>query len=246
MAALTAVPSSVRAEGTIVSVCGDVAGYTPPSPSGAGSVTMDGDLFTLAPGAQIVGQITTGVESCLTFVFDSNGQISDVSSDDSMQEDNSVHGAPEPTKEVEPTRTPKPSLTGQGVTPPAVEAKAAAAVEPISTDEAAGTTTGIGPAHSESQRPEHETAPRPTKQSVNGRQRDDHSEVQVQSRQEEAERVAVIAGSYHSAGVQTSGDEDEELPRTGGAAPVGRPYSVVSLVAAALAGLGVFSTRRNA
>ncbi len=240
LAALVAIPWSAHAEGTVVSVCGEVTEYTPPSSAQSGTITMDGDVFTLAPGAQVVGGIGAGSESCLTFVFDSSGQISGVSDDSFVEEEAEATAEPAPTSTPEPIPTEAPAPT------------ATLAPEPTTAPENTEDERGAIPSGMPS---EEESAPAPVvpteapveevAEETENERADAEPREETQPAEDPDERLAIVddAGDPETVGAE---GEDADLPRTGGAAPAGRLYSVVSVAVAALAGFGVFSTRRNA
>ena len=77
MAAAVA-PGEAAAQGTRVGVCGPVSEYTPATSAYPGSLTIDGDVFALAPGVAVEGPMEAGSERCLTLTADSSGRIAAV------------------------------------------------------------------------------------------------------------------------------------------------------------------------
>lgn len=172
----------VAQEATQVSVCGQVEEYTPPTPKSAGSLTMDGDVFTLAPDARVERTITAGPDLCLTFAFGDKGQIASVNDESASSSQGERHSDGE-TRAGTPRASSKPEA-GSGM--------------------------------------------------ENAQQADLIGLAAAQGRAESREPAAV--------GMATKDD----LPKTGGAAPSGPFYSLFSLAAAALAGLGAFALRGEA
>jgi hypothetical protein len=96
---LASLPAAAFAQETRVSVCGEIAEYTPPTPpKSAGSLTIDGDAFTLAPHSDIELPLTAGSEPCLAFAFDGDGRISSVTGARGAASDTTLASAAAPNE----------------------------------------------------------------------------------------------------------------------------------------------------
>lgn len=69
-------PSLVSATATVV-VCGQVLDFTPATATTAGSLRVNSTVYSIAPGATIVGQgiLKVGVNVCLDLTFNNSNQI---------------------------------------------------------------------------------------------------------------------------------------------------------------------------
>jgi hypothetical protein len=61
--------------GTAVNVCGVLSAYTPATAGAAGSLTVNGSTYAIAPGTTVSGTLTTGSNICIQATTNAAGQI---------------------------------------------------------------------------------------------------------------------------------------------------------------------------